>query len=134
LDRIRDSCKSAAKRRYGVSVTEETGTVAGTECSFPGCTHFTTEACSHCHKSHCDEHLKREVGRKGIHYAYCTECVKKAERLRDAAKRQRLQFTAAGALLAIGGLIVYLVSGNPTSGASLAGIGIIMMIIGITVV
>lgn len=117
-----------------VSATEETGTAVSTECSFPGCTRGTDEQCSHCKKSHCDEHLKREVGRKGIHYAYCPECVAKAERMRASAKQQRLQFTAAGALLAIGGLVIYLISGNPTSGASLAGIGIIMMIIGITVV
>lgn len=117
-----------------MTATEEAGAVTGTECSAPGCSRFTDEPCSHCKKNHCDEHLKREIGRKGIHYAYCPECVKKAERLRESAKQQRIQFTAAGALLAIGGLVVYLVSGNPTSGASLIGIGVIMMIVGISVI
>lgn len=117
-----------------MTATEEAGAVTGTECSAPGCTRLTEEPCSHCTKVYCDTHLKREVGRRGIHYAYCPECVKKAERLREAAKQQRIQFTAAGALLAIGGLVVYLVSGNSTSAASLAGIGVIMMIVGLTVV
>lgn len=113
---------------------EEAGAATGTECSVPGCARLTEEQCSHCEKSHCDEHLRREIGRKGIHYAYCPECVKKAQALRESAKQQRIQFTAAGALFVLAGLVVYLVSGNSTSAASLSGIGFIMMIIGMTVI
>ncbi len=125
---------ATGNRRHELTATEEAGAVTGTQCSAPECTRFTEEQCSHCKKSHCDEHLQREIGRKGIHYAYCPACVKKAQALRESAKQQRIQFTAAGALFVVGALIIYLVSGNSTSAGSLAGIGIIMMIVGMTVI
>jgi hypothetical protein len=116
-----------------VAAHDETRTMTGSGCSVRDCPQSTAERCSHCERSHCDKHLYREIGRHGVPYAFCPDCVKKAKAMAAAARQARIQFTLAGVALMIGAAVVYLISGNSMSAAVLFFIGLVVVLVGLVV-
>jgi hypothetical protein len=116
-----------------VAAQEEMGTMTESRCSVLGCTQSTEERCSHCERSHCDQHLYRETGRHGVPYAFCPDCVKKAKAMAAAARQTRIQFTLAGVALLVGAAAVYLIGANSMAAAVLLFVGLGVVLVGLIV-